>query len=274
VNVVDYFKIAFHPFGKAVGIQPFLIVFLSRTGSNLLASKLDSHPEILCHHEVFRMDSIHMASTVKSGKRKMDLGFFEGRDRDSFAFLQRVYAKQAESVNGQACATKAIGIKFSHYQGKWMLLSLLLNRRIKKIVVRRDNVLASHVSVLRAARSGRWVKFADRDYSNQSSDLDSVHLNLARYFNYVRKADWFYRVLSFIFWATVQRVCRIEYREIAGGTKIPDLLRFLGVDPSIPLQAATAKQAKRRLIDRIENLEEVQQAFKPGSRHERWLGEE
>jgi hypothetical protein len=273
MNACDFLKIAFYPFGKAAGIQPFLIVILSRTGSNLLASNLDSHPEILCHHEVFRMDSIHMASTVKSGKRKMDLAIFEGRDREPFAFLRRVYATRAESLDGQLCATKAIGIKFSHYQGKWILLALLLNRQIKKVVVRRENILAAFMSGESAWRSSRWVEFADRDYSEQKTGPDKIPLQLHRYFPFVRKVDWFYRLLAIIFSVTAQRVASIEYKEITQGDKIPDVLAFLGVDQNVPLQAATSRQAKRRLVDRIANIEEVRGAFAGRSRHERWLRE-
>lgn len=274
MKVQEFFRVAFYPFGREAGIQPFLIVFLSRTGSNLLASKLDSHPQILCHHEVFRMDSIHMASSVKSGKRRMDLSIFDGRDREPFAFLKRVYSTAAVSQDGQPCETRAIGIKFSHYQGKWLLLAMLLNRGIKKIVVRRENVLAAFMSGESAWRSHRWVEFADRDYSSQKTGPEKVPLELHRYFPFVRKVDWFYRLLAIIFATTAQRVARIEYREIAQDQKIPDILAFLGVDKNVALQAATTRQAKRSLADRIENIEEVRRAFAGRSRHERWLEEE
>ena len=54
----------------------FVILAVPRTGSNLLCTLLNSHPEILCHHEVFNPQGIFTALTHR---HQEDMLRFPGR---------------------------------------------------------------------------------------------------------------------------------------------------------------------------------------------------
>ena len=68
---------------------PFVIVFVARTGSNYLAAMLDSHPEIICHHEIFNPGGVHRSLSYKNSD--LSFGTVEERDRDPWSFLHRIY---------------------------------------------------------------------------------------------------------------------------------------------------------------------------------------
>ena len=63
----------------------FAIVAAPRTGSNMLCTMLNAHPEILCHHEIFNPAGIHYALDHRDGQ--FELGSMAERDRYPTAFL-------------------------------------------------------------------------------------------------------------------------------------------------------------------------------------------
>ena len=70
----------------------FVILAVPRTGSNLLCTLLNSHPQILCHHEIFNPAGVFAAPDYTGSDLKVDqLG---ERDDDEPGFLQRVWASE------------------------------------------------------------------------------------------------------------------------------------------------------------------------------------
>src|SRR6516164_8567844 len=67
----------------------FVILAAPRTGSNMLCTLLHSHPEILCHHEVFNPNGIFYALGYRNGE--IDLGTIDERDRSPIEFLARLW---------------------------------------------------------------------------------------------------------------------------------------------------------------------------------------
>ena len=57
----------------------FVILAAPRSGSNQLCTLLNSHPEILCHHEVYNPSAIFYALEYRGGS--LDLGTIDDRDR-------------------------------------------------------------------------------------------------------------------------------------------------------------------------------------------------
>jgi LPS sulfotransferase NodH len=64
----------------------FVILAAPRTGSNWLCSLLNSHPDVLCHHELFNPSGVFYALGHRDGA--LDLGTPEERDRRPLAFLE------------------------------------------------------------------------------------------------------------------------------------------------------------------------------------------
>ena len=66
----------------------FVILAAPRTGSNLLCTLLNSHPQVLCHHEVFNPGGVFTALDYHGDGLHVDA--LAQRDADPLAFLDRV----------------------------------------------------------------------------------------------------------------------------------------------------------------------------------------
>ena len=74
-------------FGRFRKRQKFVIISYPRTGSNLLCSLLDSHPDILCHLEIFHQEAIFLSGDSRALK-EFDL---VKRDADPLRFLGMIW---------------------------------------------------------------------------------------------------------------------------------------------------------------------------------------
>lgn len=244
------------------GVTPFVILFLPRTGSNYLAGMLDTHPEVLCHHELFLPDGIHRSLSVREGILRIDLGSPEERDRDPIAFLRKVYATDEDA--------RAVGFKMSLADPRrGLIASLALNRRVRKIIVRRDNWLQAYTSALIAEQTKQFLRFPDGSGIRQDGAIQ-VHVDPERFFRYVRKRLLAYRLLRAEFAITRQPSMEIEYGEIQDPAKVRAVLAFLGVTTDVELRPRTTKQNPARLEDRIKNWPEVEARLR-GTRYARFL---
>src|SRR5207249_4299870 len=103
----------------------FVILAAPRTGSNMLCTILDSHPAILCHHEIFNPDGIFYALRLRDGS--FSLGSMEDRRRAPLDFLARVW----EADLGHAY----IGFKMTHRQNPVVFDAVVNDPGVKKIVL-------------------------------------------------------------------------------------------------------------------------------------------
>ena len=258
-----------------------MILFLPRTGSNYLASMLDTHPEILCHHELFLPTGVHRSLSVREGQLDLDLGEAAARDRDPYAFLRKVYSLHM--------GARAVGFKMSLADPqRGVLAALAGNRRIRKIVVRRDNWLQVYTSALIAQQTRQLIQFTDAagDTSGNAAtrvregagnvrprDPAKVVVDLSEFRRYVRKRLRAYAVLRAFFSVTRQPAMEIEYNEIKDAARMRDVLRFLRVSPDAPLRERTTKQNPSRLSDRIENWPAVKGSLE-GTRFAHFIRDE
>lgn len=257
VRPKGFFQACFRAYGSASGVQPFVILFLPRTGSNLLASTLDSHPDILCHHEIFNQRLPQCSQSVRSGEIKLGLGTATERDRDPWHFLDRVFSQTGVTPDGERNPVKFIGAKISPYDNFWVVLSVLLNRRIKKIVVRRSNFLAAFVSGQLAMKTGQWAVFKDRQAAAQPSQ--QVAVDVRRFRAFARKRRIFHAAVRLILAITGQRSIEIDYVTMRDPAVRSRLLGFLGAHDVVQLSERTQKQERGRLADRIANFDELRQ---------------
>lgn len=235
-------------------VTGFAIVFLPRTGSNFLASMLDSHPAILCHHEVFNEDSVHRSLRYKG--TSLSFGTAVERDRDPWAFLARVYAF--------ADGARAVGFKISPRQNDYALLGLLLNRKIRKVILGRRGWLHAYTSALIAERTQVWSQHrgkADATTKPASAPV-KVRVDPISFRRFVRKRRFFYTLCRVLLTLTGQRAVFMDYEEIGDPSTMRRVLTFLGVDPEQPLAAATDKQNSAHLRDRIENYDELERLLR------------
>ena len=96
----------------------------SASGSNVLCTMLDSHPAILCHHEIFNPKGIRLALRLRG--TDFSLGTVAQREQDPRRFLDRVWTTRL----GYSC----LGFKLTHRQNELIFRHLLADPTVAKVV--------------------------------------------------------------------------------------------------------------------------------------------
>src|SRR5436309_6083222 len=111
---------------SAAGPVRFVVLNAPRTGSNYLCTVLNSHPEVLCHHEIFNPHVVGVARHLQINGFRM--GTLEERERDPIAFLQRVWESGAEYTS--------VGFKLCWKQHEAAYRAVLHGAAVRKIVLK------------------------------------------------------------------------------------------------------------------------------------------
>lgn len=227
----------------------FLILAAPRTGSNLLCTLLNSHPDVLCHHELFNPEGIYYALDHRDGS--LGLGSRAERDREPFAFLQRVW----ENTRGASC----VGFKMTRGQDDAVMQSLIEDTGVLKIILYRRNRLKTFVSELVARQTNQWEVYAGDELVTDTPklrvDIDSLkaHSDLnERFYEGIRRS------------LQVKRQPYIEmyYENIFSRAEHVRMLEFLGVDATqVKLAPSSVKQNDGDLRSLIENFHELELAL-------------
>jgi LPS sulfotransferase NodH len=227
----------------------FVILAAPRTGSNWLCTLLDSHPEILCHHEIFNPDGIHCALSQRGGR--LDLGTVQDRERDPMGVLQRVWE--------EGLGFAAVGFKMTRGQDARVLEHVLADPGVRKIILKRRNRIRTFVSERIAETTGEWESYPDR-YEDRDlgkgrvrvrvevTDLDRHRALNEQYY------DGICRSLA----ASGQPFLELRYERLGFDQERRRVLGFLGVssDPT-GLKAGTRKQNAAALPELIANFDEL-----------------
>lgn len=227
----------------------FVILASPRCGSNLLCSLLASHPEILCHNEIFHPDTI-----FAFGRKKDETAFgsVEERDRAPRAFLRKIWNERG----GHA----AVGFKLQNYQGRSIQLGLLMDRSVKKIILHRRNRLAAHVSLLHANQTGAWTS---QHEGSERYDQMKVAVNLRDLRNFARRNSLYIGLVRLLLNATRQKHLRLWYEELGEDAVRQRILSYLGVRADTGLiQSRVRKQSSGSLRERIANVDELSERIR------------
>lgn len=229
----------------------FVIFAAPRTGSNWLCTLLDSHPEILCHHEIFHPEGIHLALSRRGGG--LDLGTLEQRDRDPAAVLAQVWRTGEDA--------RAVGFKANRDQPRQAFEAIFSERGLRAIVLIRRNRVKTFVSEQIAALTGEWESTPERALRAAppriAVDPDELRAHVARNRRYYA---WLAERLGGAGWERLET----SYEALAQEAERRRLLGFLGVDPAPPLTGATRKQTPRDLRATIVNFHALAGALRGG----------
>jgi LPS sulfotransferase NodH len=224
----------------------FVILAAPRTGSNWLCSLLNSHSDILCHHEVFNPNGIFYALDFRDGT--LDLGTIDERNRQPLEFLNRIWRHPL----GSTC----IGFKMTRGQDERVLQAVLDDRAVRKIVLRRRNVLRTYVSEKIAEQTGRWEAYESSELKEKPS---RVCVKIEDLRDHVRLNDAFYDRLEQTLWLSGQRCMAVWYEQLFAIDAHSWLLKFLDVSPA-NLIAKSVKQNPDDLTQLISNYHEFESA--------------
>jgi LPS sulfotransferase NodH len=223
----------------------FVIVSAPRSGSNLLCTLLNSHPEILCHHEVFNPNGIFYALGCRDGS--LDLGTIAERESDPLRFLGALWDRNL----GHRC----VGFKMTRGQNELVLRSVVDDRAIRKIVLKRRNRVKTYVSTLVAERLDQWEVYKPGELAEPrprvALGVDGLLANVAL------NAE-FYASIDHALKATNQVALEIAYEDLARRSAHQGLLAGLGVSRrEFPLVPGSIKQNSADLRQVVDNFDEV-----------------
>ncbi len=220
-----------------------------------MCTLLNSHPEILCHHEIFNPQGIFFALEHRDGS--LDLGSMTQRDSDPLRFLDRVWNRSF----GYAC----MGFKFTRDQNPIVLEHLLGDPSIRKILVRRYNRVRTFVSELLATQTGVWEAYADEDLV---SELPQVQVSLDELRSHIATNERFYTGVYTALAGSGQDYVELVYEKLLNPEEQRKALNFLGFSHIQPkLEAASVKQNSRPLRELIANFSELDALLEDGEYH-------
>jgi LPS sulfotransferase NodH len=232
----------------------FVILAAPRTGSNLLCTLLNSHPEVLCHHELFNPNGIFYALEYRDGS--LDLGGMEAREREPFAFLQRVW----EHPLGASC----VGFKMTRGQDAVVMQNLIEDTGVRKILLYRRNRLKTFISEQLARQTDRWEVYAGDE---PALDTPRLHVDVEAFRAHCDLNEAFYQDMADALQSGGQRWLETAYEDLLAAPEHARLLEFLDVEATgVQLTQSSIKQSDRDLRSHIHNFQELERAFQ-GSEH-------
>ncbi|WP_105167583.1 hypothetical protein [Pseudoalteromonas sp. T1lg23B] len=233
-------------------IERFVILSAPRSGSNMLCTMLQSHPDILCHHEIFNPNGLFYALPLRGGEFSV-ANDIRHRDSHPLSCLERIW----QSDLGH----KAVGFKMTHCQNQTVFSRLLHDSSIKKIILERRNQLKVHVSKLLAEQSGVWENYGGLPPQTRCQvkvDIQQLQTDIALNKSY-------YQHIRDTLHTSGQEWCEVEYEAINTSSQQRIVLEFLNMSQA-PLVAQSRKQTPRDLSEVIANYQELLSSNEPALR--------
>jgi len=238
-------------------MRRFVILAAPRTGSNLLCTMLNSHPRVLCHHEIFNPRFVRYALTLRDSG--FDLGSLEERDRDPLAYLERVWRSPGPH--------DLVGFKMTRGQEGVVMDSVLDDPGVKKITLLRANRVRTYVSEQIAERLDQWEVYDERDLAGPRPRIEVDRGELAAH---VSLNEDFYAMISARLQASGQESLQVLYERIFDCAEHERILAYLGVEADTPLVARSVRQNPKDLRELIANFDRLRETL-AGSSLERDL---
>ncbi|MCF6436109.1 sulfotransferase [Pseudoalteromonas sp. MMG022] len=233
-------------------VERFVILSAPRSGSNMLCTMLQSHPDILCHHEIFNPNGLFYALPLRTSEFSLADGI-QHRDAQPLRCLSRLW----QSNLGH----KAVGFKMTHCQNQTVFSHLLHDSGIKKIILERRNQLKVHVSKLIAEQSGVW-----EDYSTLPPHARcQVKVDIEQLQTDIALNQSYYQQIRDTLHLCGQDWCEVEYEAINTPSQRRLMLEFLNLD-NVPLVAQSRKQTPKDLSEVIVNYQELLRCEEPALR--------
>ena len=231
------------------GVDRFIIISSPRTGSNLLCGLLDAHPEVICHYEIFHENEIYYSDQyghdwIKDFTKEM-------RDKDPQKFLQFLY----DHKFGKRVKTN--GFKIFNGHNDPLLKSLLADPKVKKIILKRENLLMAFISKIEAEKSGVYFNI-DQDKKPKEEAKQKINFDYRHFKVYEKNNLDFFASCRNQITASNQKHFELDYTEVLNNETLSELLKFLEVDSNTDhLEERFRKQNIKGLQERVENYEEM-----------------
>jgi len=234
--------------GVGSEVQRFVVIATPRSGSNWLCTLLDSHPQILCHHELFNPDGVHIARSLRD--TGFDIGGLELQRSHPLELLERAWSKPLEFSH--------LGFKLNIDQPAEVFSAVIKDPSIRKILVSRLNRVRAFVSECIAEASGQWESYPE---SARPSRPLPVQADPARLLEHARRNAEFLGEIRKQLASHGQESLEIFYESIGQDDTHRRILEYLGARPDVPLRGRTRRMNPEPLSDLVRNYDELATAL-------------
>ncbi len=231
-------------------VSRFVLLCTPRTGSNLLCTLLDSHPDILCHHEIFNPSGIFYALHLRD--KGFSLGSMEERQNDPLEFMQRIWKYRFGCTH--------IGFKLNRHQNPQVLHTVLEDRQIRKVILKRRNRVKAFVSWLVAESVNQWEVYRDEDLVK---NRPRVEVDVPALLDNISYCKNYYSEVQEALETSGQACFSLYYEDLFNISEQQRLLEFLEVDSrGIELTFRSVKQNPDNLREIVSNYSELESALR------------
>lgn len=222
----------------------FVILAFPRSGSTYLCSRLNAHPKVLCHYEVFHPDAI--ATEMGFEDKVPQILQYTPQTRDEYpaAFLATLFSHDM--------GREAVGFKIFVGQSEEAHRLVLSDTSIAKIMLHRSTVDA-YVSMLIAQRTGEYTS------TSESQKPTRIAIDAGGLVAFDTRIESYFADIESTLRRTDQRYLKLQYEElVTDDTALDPLFAFLGIPRGdLPLVPFTKRQNSDDLGDKVSNLKEV-----------------
>lgn len=227
----------------------FVVMATPRSGSNMLCSMLNSHSDILCHHEIFNPEGIHYALDHRNGE--LNLGSLAERESNPEGFI--------ESLWRHHCGKSIVGFKLNRGQNEVAFQHVLRDQGVRKILLSRRNRVQAYVSELMAQHTGEWESY---EFSNLSGNGRCVSVDAARLLEHAANNDQYMHQVQETLHSTGQTFLQTAYEDLGNPDEQCRILEFLAVATRVALRPATRKLNTSNLRESVSNFVELERALR------------
>lgn len=210
----------------------------------MLCSMMQSHPDVLCHHEVFNPEGCYYALPLRNTDFELDS--IQERNSNPLAFLNRLWNKNL----GHPC----VGFKMTLFQQAEILDAVCRDDSVHKIVLTRKATLKTYVSQLIAEESGVWEDYRPNSIATSPK---SVFVDYDKLKTSILENRHFYKYLDT---AIVGPRSDIQYEALTLKNEQYRLLQEMGLQ-ICELKEQSRRQNPHSLSELIKNKNQLKEIF-------------
>jgi hypothetical protein len=241
-------------------LQRFCVVAQARSGSEYLTTRLNEHPDIACHRELFNRRTVYSAL---SGPWKQRLPKVEWRDEHPLEALEQVAGLSEEAFPDK----RVFGFKLFLNHNQEVRRHVRTEESYRLVVLERRNKLAQFVSSLTAKETGRWSVFND-DKEKTATGTVQVDVAVDDLARFVELEEQRYGQFNKRL-AGRPGVIHLNTEDLE--PRFAEVLDFLEVDVSPELREVRGRQNPAPLSGRIRNWDQVSD-WLDRTGHAEWAG--
>jgi LPS sulfotransferase NodH len=241
--------------------EKFVILTTPRTGSNFLVEILGKNPDVHCYGELYNYTSMHSTFSMEPEEQMCDMTW---RNAHPLTFLENVWKQN----HGKA----STGFKLFFEQNMIVKERLCEDASVKKIVLRRKNIVRQFVSLRIALENQKWGVRKPQDLVRAKIAIDTEALK-----SFANISHLHYAAARKKMQETGQEYLEITYEDLFGEGQeqcFAEICTFLGISPALKPTSSLLKQNPEPLADIVENFAQVKKELKGTVYEPMLLGDE